>query len=120
GLVAFLSLSTVAFAQKELAASDPADQARGEEVQATSAGEIPADFVAHGPIHRVIVPAKHELLGRLQRSGLVRAREDYGSFELVEVSVANASELTALLARGAQLADELTLTSFNGYLLDGA
>src|SRR5262245_9016067 len=124
GLVAFLSLSTAAFAQtesfaqKELAADPRAEGV--EEVQATSAGEIPSDFVARGPLHRLLVPAKHELLGRLQRSGLVRAREDYGSFELVEVSLANAGDLAALLARGAQLADELTLTSFNGYLLDGA
>jgi len=114
GLAALLCLPSASFAQKTLANEDLGT------TTATSAGEIPDDFVAPGATHRFLVPAGHALLGRLQRSGLVRASEDYGSFQLLELTLTKASDLAALRASGAQLADELTLVSFNGYLLNGA
>ncbi|MSR64117.1 MAG: hypothetical protein EXS08_16990 [Planctomycetes bacterium] len=114
GLAALLFVPSASFAQKELAHEDFAVPT------ATSAGEIPEGFVAPGTTHRFLVPAAHALLGRLQRSGLVRAREDYGSFQLLELTLSKPGDLAALRASGVQLADELTLVSFNGYLLDGA
>ncbi len=115
-LAALLSLSSAAMAQRELANHGPASGPAG----ATSAGEIPEGFVARGANHRLILRANDPLLARIAASGAQRWSEDYGSFVLLEVSLPRPGDLAALLARGAQLVDEQTLVSFNGYLLDGA
>ncbi|NOT32278.1 MAG: S8 family serine peptidase [Planctomycetes bacterium] len=113
-LAALLFFSVEGFAQKEFVAPQP------EESAATTTTEIPEGFVARGTTHRLLVPAKHPLLGRMAQSRLLRSLEDYGSFVQVVVDLPRPGDLEALLAGGAQLADELTLVSFNGYLLDGA
>jgi subtilisin-like proprotein convertase family protein len=86
---------------------------------ATNAGEIPVGFVARGTKHRLLVPSQHPLSGALVRSPGAHVLEDYGPFALIELDVPRARDLDALLARGLQLADEQTLVSFNGILLDG-
>lgn len=115
GLLAALSfLSVQGHAQKALATGAP------EGGDATVAGEIPEGYVARGSTHRLLVPANHPLLARARENRLVRSVEDYGSFAQVVIDLPGAGELERLLARGARLADELTLMSFNGFLLDGA
>jgi subtilisin-like proprotein convertase family protein len=112
GLVAALLVLTVeGQAQRERFGA-------AEEV-ATTVGEIPVDYVAPGPVHRLLVPKKGALARALTLGPGARTLEDYGSFVLVSLAVP-ASELPELLARGAQLADEHTLTSFNGIVLDAA
>jgi subtilisin-like proprotein convertase family protein len=113
-LAASLLLSLHASAQRSLTGQEP------EGATATSAGGIPEGFVASSSSHRLWLPARHALLGRLRQSPRLRALEDYGSFVQVELTLENARELAALLASGAQLADEQTLVAFNGYVLDGA
>ena len=115
-LAAFFCLSTQGLAQsaqKELGQTAP------EGVTATTAGDIPEGYVARGTTHRLLMPPKHPMLGRMTQSRLLRSKEDYGSFVQVVIDLPRPGDLQALLASGAQLADELTLMSFNGYLVDG-
>jgi subtilisin-like proprotein convertase family protein len=105
---------SVGFAQRERLEAAPEGSAT-----ATSADAIPEGWIAPGPTHRLLVPARHALLARLRQSVLTRSVEDYGSFALVVLDL-ESRELEQLLARGVQLADEQTLVGLNGYRLDGA
>ena len=115
-LIAFVAASSFLFAttsaQKELAST-------AHELVPV-AEESPGTYVARGNVHRLIVPAGHAL-ARSARAGQLRAvSEDYGSFEVLEVTVSSPAELAALLARGATLADHMNLVELNGFVLDGA
>jgi subtilisin-like proprotein convertase family protein len=115
--VAFLSLSAASFAlqspEKQLGVQQ-------QEEDAASAEAIPQDYVARGPVHRLLLPANHPFVTQILRRGRGGTLEDYGSFVLAKVRVPRTLDAFALLAQGGQLADALTLVNLNGYLLDGA
>jgi subtilisin-like proprotein convertase family protein len=115
-----------------LANADPS----AEQVSATSSLSIPESFVAHGPLHRVIVRQGDPAFDQVMTRGAVVASEDYGSFWLLLVDArrlitgANAAApgavpaieagVAAIRDLGLDIVDEGTLVDFNGYLLDGA
>lgn len=115
GSSVFLSLSAGAHAQRVL---EPTPGAAPN--AAPTADAIPEGFVAPGVFHRLRFDARDPQIGELILRGAARKLEDYGSFVMLEVATQRAGGLAALLARGAQLADEQTLTAFNGFVLDGA
>jgi subtilisin-like proprotein convertase family protein len=81
---------------------------------------IPEDFIATGPLHRLIARPQDPQIAGLQRLGALVASEDYGSFVLLVVDARRLGGAQNLAALGMELADELTLVNFNGFLLEGA
>jgi len=78
----------------------------------------PREYVAPGPIHRVLVDdaAFERLLGL----DAVRAVEDYGSFRFVLADARRTGGIEGLRAIGAAIVDERTHVELNGYVVDGA
>ena len=81
---------------------------------------IPEDFVASGPLHRVIARAGDPVIDLVARLGALVASEDYGSFSLLLIDATPFGGVDVLPSLGLQLADEGTLINLNGWLLDGA
>jgi len=87
---------------------------------ATVSEAIPEGFVARGARHRLLLDVASPLVAELEATGALLKVEEHGSFLFAVVDTARSEPLGALLARGAQLADEQTLVNLNGFLLDGA
>jgi subtilisin-like proprotein convertase family protein len=86
----------------------------------TSATAIPENYVAHGPVHRVMVPAGSTALDTLAAHGAILRLEDYGSFSVATVNALPVGGLNGLRALDLEVRDEYTLVNLNGYLVDGA
>jgi subtilisin-like proprotein convertase family protein len=98
----------------------PAGAQSGAASAATASLSIPEDFVAAGPLHRVIARAGDPVIDLVAQLGALVAREDYGSFSLLVVDATFFGGVDVLPSLGLQLADEGTLINLNGYLLDAA
>lgn len=90
--------------------------------QATNAGPaaLPDEYVAPGPLHRVLLPAGSPAIARLSASGAVLSSEDYGSFVQLYLDATRAGGVAGLRASGAQVVDEFTRVELNGFVLDAA
>ncbi len=104
-----------------LAASAASAQVAGEVApSAAPSAAIPAEWIAPGPFHRVIVAEDSDAFDRLLKRAAVVSSLDYGSFRLLVVDARRTQGVEGLRASGAQIVDELTLVNLNGHLLDGA
>src|SRR5688572_24520509 len=96
-LAALLSLSAATFAQRDLPREEVSDAAPPVATPVATLNEsIPEGFVAQGAIHRLFLPAGHELIARISASGRALSIEDYGSFVMLEVVLQGANELAVL------------------------
>ncbi len=83
-------------------------------------GAAQDEFVARGPLHRMLVNEESPLFALLLEAQAVVSSEDYGSFRLLVVDARRVGGLSRLRTLDAQLQDELTLVDLNGYRIDGA
>jgi len=81
---------------------------------------IPDDFVATGPLHRVIVRLGDPALAILNDLRAIVSSEDYGSFALLVVDGPRLGDMEGIRFLGLDVVDGSTLVNLNGYLLDGA
>jgi hypothetical protein len=77
-------------------------------------------FIADGPMHRVLVRSGGTQMTDLRSAGAVLWSEDYGGFELAYVDARKAGGVAGLAGSGLSIADEMTIVDFQGYRLDGA
>jgi subtilisin-like proprotein convertase family protein len=81
---------------------------------------IPDDFVAAGPLHRVLVRPGDPALAVLAGLDAIVSAENYGSFSLLVVDGDRLGGLEGIRFLELELADASTLVNLNGFLLDGA
>jgi subtilisin-like proprotein convertase family protein len=112
--IVFVSGAAQSFAQGSAVSTPP------DPNDATVSLAIPDDFVAAGPLHRVLVRDDDPALALIANLGAIVSREDYGSFSLLVVDGPRVGDLEGLKFLDVDLADASTLINLNGYLLDGA